>query len=84
MLIISSFFVEQKIDGKALRYLASEGSLAQFEKCGLTAVGEQLLLKEMVSEFPLVPVVHIRRNKKPSIAEVKTLSDINQRIYKAK
>jgi len=77
-------FLEQKIDGKALRYLAAEGSSAQFEACGLNAVGEQLLLKEIVSELPLVQMVPGRRNKKPSIAEVKTMSDMNQRIYKAK
>lgn len=69
-------FVEQKIDGKALKYLAAEGSSAQFEACGLTAVGEQLRLKEMVSELPLVQMVPSRRNKKPSVAEVKTMSDI--------
>lgn len=70
--MIYSFLYNKKIDGKALRYLAAEGSSAKFEACGLT---------EMVPELPLIPS---RRNKKPSVAEVKSMSDMNQRIYKAK
>lgn len=75
--------VEQKIDGKALQLLAKEGSQAQFEACGIPAVGDQLLLKELfATEVPhLAPY---RRNKKPTVVEVKAMSDMNQRIYKAK
>ncbi|XP_074632467.1 uncharacterized protein LOC141890822 [Acropora palmata] len=75
--------MEQNIDGKALAYLAKEGTAAQFSACGLTTVGEQLLLKELISELP-VAQIPCRRNKKPTVQEIKALSEMNERIYKAK
>ena len=42
-------------------------------------------LKEMISglTLPLVPVLS-RHRIKPTITEIKTLAELNQRIYKAK
>ncbi|XP_068679976.1 uncharacterized protein [Montipora foliosa] len=80
---IAKKFEEENIDGKALAYLAKEGTAAQSSACGLTTVGEQLLLKELISELP-VAQIPCRRNKKPTVQEIKALSEMNQRIYKAK
>ena len=40
-LILPKFLPEQEIDGKALIFLAKEGSASQFNTCGLSTVGEQ-------------------------------------------
>ncbi|XP_068728316.1 uncharacterized protein [Montipora capricornis] len=80
---IAKKFEEENIDGKALAYLAKEGTAAQFSACGLTTVGEQLLLKELISELP-VAQIPCRRNKKPTVQEIKALSEMTQRIYKVK
>lgn len=80
---VLSNLTEQNIDGKALAYLAKEGTAAQFSACGLTTVGEQLLLKELISELPVAQIPY-RRSKKPTVKEIKALSELNQRIYKAK
>ena len=81
----SSFNTEQKIDGNALKLLAREGNTTQYAACRLTTVGDQMHLKEMISglTLPLVPVLS-RHRKKPTITEIKTLTELNQRIYKAK
>lgn len=76
------FFSEQEIDGRALIYLAREGSFKQLEACGLLKVGDQLRLKEFIAEVPVVS--QGRRNKKPSISEIKAKPKLDQRIYKAK
>ncbi|XP_068746865.1 uncharacterized protein [Montipora capricornis] len=80
---IAKKFEEENIDGKALAYLAKEGTAAQFSACGLTTVGDQLLLKELISELP-VAQIPCRRNKKPTVQEIKALSEMTQRIYKVK
>ena len=71
------------IDGKALIFLAKEGSASQFNACGLSTVGEQMRLKELVSELPIVVTKAGQRNK-PSKTSIKQLSEMNQHIYKAK
>ncbi|KAK2556217.1 hypothetical protein P5673_021827, partial [Acropora cervicornis] len=73
----------QEIDGKALIFLAKEGSASQFNACGLSTVGEQMRLKELVSVLPIVVTKAGHRNK-PSKTNIKQLSEMNQRIYKAK
>ncbi|KAL9977533.1 hypothetical protein ACROYT_G014946 [Oculina patagonica] len=70
--------------GKALKLLAREGSRAQYEACGLATVGDQLLLKDVVCSVDEVPVAAYRRSKKPTVLEVKSLSPLDQRVYKAK
>ncbi|KAL9976747.1 hypothetical protein ACROYT_G014076 [Oculina patagonica] len=81
---VAEKFREQKIDGKALKLLAREGSRAQYEACGLATVGDQLLLKDVVCSVDEVPVAAYRRSKKPTVLEVKSLSPLDQRVYKAK
>ena len=76
-----SFNIEQKIDGNALKLLAREGNTTQYTACGLTTVGDQMRLKEIASEVPLALSKH---RKKPTITEMKSLTELNQRIYKAK
>lgn len=66
---------------KVLKLLAKDGSAAQFASCGLSTVGDQMRLKEIASEVPLVIKRHC---KKPTVAEMRSLQDLNQRIYKAK
>lgn len=82
-LILPKFLLEQEIDGKALIFLAKEGSASQFNACGLSTVGEQMHLKELVSELPIVVTKAGHRNK-ASKTSIKQLSEMNQRIYKAK
>ena len=79
------FLLAQKIDGRALCILAKEGSFAQLTACGLETVGDQLRLKEVASQVPSSDTsVIFRGNKKPTISEIKAMSDLDQRIYKAK
>ena len=80
----SEFISAQKIDGKALVFLSKEGSVAQLEVCGLSTVGEQMRLKELVAEAPIVYAQGGQRKKKPSVMSIKQCSEMNQRIYKAK
>lgn len=76
----SSFNIEQKIDGNALKLLAREGNTTQYAACGLTTVGDQMRLKEIASGLPLALSRH---RKKPTITEMKSLTELNQRIYEA-
>ena len=76
-----SFNIEQKIDGNALKLLVREGNTTQYAACRLTTVGDQMRLKEIASELPLELSKH---RKKPTITEMKSLTELNQRIYKAK
>ena len=81
------FFLDQKIDGKALFFLSKEGSVAQLEVCGLKTVGDQMHLREFVyslSQDPAVDIAVGRRTSKPSLKNIKQCSEMNQRIYKAK
>ena len=64
-----------------LKLLAKEGSTDQLFACGLQTVGDELRLKEVAS-LVQVPEIIIR-GKKPTLSEVKAMSDLNQRIYKA-
>jgi len=48
----SEFISAQKIDGKAQVFLSKEGSVAQLEVCGLSTIGDQMRLKELVAEAP--------------------------------
>lgn len=64
--------------------LAKEGSPDQFAACGLETVGDQLRLKEVASQVPSVSSVIVRGSKKPTISEIKAMSELDQRIYKAK
>ena len=64
-----------------MKLLAKDGNATQFASYGLSTVGDQMRLKEIASEIPLV----IRRHrKKHTVAEMKSLTDLNQRIYKVK
>ena len=73
-----SFNIEQKIDSNALKLLVREGNTTQYAACRLTTVGDQMGLKESASELPLA------LSKKPPITEIKSLTELNQRIYKGK
>ena len=77
----SSSNIEQKIDGNALKLLAREGNTTQYAACGLYTVGDQMRLKEIASGLPLALSRH---RKKPTITQMKSLTELNQRIYKAK
>ena len=70
----SSFNTEQKIDGNALKLLAREGNTTQYAACGLTTVGDQMHLKEMISglTLPLVPVLSRHRKKPQEIGNAPT------------
>ena len=81
--MLSFSLIEQKIDGRALKLLAKEGSTDQLAACGLETVGDQLRLKEVASLVQM-PEIIIRGKKKPTIKQVKAMSDLDQRIYKAK
>ena len=72
-----SFNIEQN----ALKLLAREGNTTQYAACRLTTVGDQMQLKEIGSGLPLALSKH---HKKPTITEMKSLTELNQRIYKAK
>ena len=77
----SIFKTEQRIAGKALKLLTKDDNATQFAACGLSTVGYQMQLEEIASGIPLVIGMH---RKKPSVAEMRTLTDLNQSIYKAK
>ena len=69
------FFLSEKIDGRAVCILAKEGSLVQLTACGLETVGE------VASRVPSSDTsVIFRENKKPTISEIKAMSDLDQRI----
>lgn len=76
-----SFNIEQKIDSNALKLLAREGNTTQYAACRLTTVGDQMQLKEIASELPLALSKH---RKKPSITEMKSLTELNQRSLQSK
>ena len=75
------FNIDQKIDGRALLRLAKEGTIEQLNACGLKTVGEQMKLRDFV--LPLEEPFKLTR-KKPTIAQIKSMTDLNQRLYKAK
>ena len=57
----------------------------QLTACGLETVGDQLRLKEVASQVTLSDAsVIFRGKKKPTIFKIKAMSELNQRIYKAK
>ena len=76
------FLIEQNIDGKTLILLAKEGSAVQLVACGLETVGDQLRLKEVASQVRQMPEIIVRGRKKPTILEIKTMTELNQCIYK--
>ncbi|XP_031549914.1 uncharacterized protein LOC116287382 [Actinia tenebrosa] len=81
---------QQKIDGKALIYLAEHGSAQQYEACGLKTVGEQLHFKQIVktttddSTTTSRLAAGCRKAHKPRKEDIRKLSPMNQRIYKTK
>ena len=60
--MLSFSLIEQKIDGRALKLLAKEGSTDQLAACGLETVGDQLRLKEVASLVQM-PKIIIRGKK---------------------
>jgi len=79
------FLLAQQIDGRALCILAKEGLFAQLTACGLETVGDQLRLNEVTSQVPSSDTsVIFSGNKKPTISAIKAMSNLDQRIYKAK
>lgn len=63
----SEFISAQKIDGKAQVSLSKEGSVVQLEVCGLSTIGDQMHLKELVAEAPIIYAQAEQRKKKPSV-----------------